>query len=68
MTELLQCAHSEMWMCEEKYQTGWQERDRHTPSGRGRKLYIFKCKNQTDKIFVNIKFLVCFSFSFFFFE
>lgn len=30
-----------------------------TTSGRGSKLYIFKCKNQTDKIFVNIKFLVC---------
>lgn len=41
-----------------------------TTSGRGSKLYIFKCKNQTDKIFVNIKFLVCLFVCFFccFFE
>lgn len=66
MTDSQQSAHSEGTGCvEEKYQTGWQDRDRHTTSGRGSKLYIFKCKNQTDKIFVNIKFLVCFSFFFF---
>lgn len=64
----LQSGHWWNRMCEEKYQTGWQDK-RHTTSGRKSKLYIFKCKNQTDKIFVNIKFPVCFffSFSFFFF-
>ena len=72
MTDSLRSAHSEENGCEKKNTKlgGRTETDR--TSGRGSKLYIFKCKNQTDKIFVNIKFLVCFpfffSFSFFFFE
>ena len=70
MTDSLRSAHSEENGCEKKNTKlgGRTETDR--TSGRGSKLYIFKCKNQTDKIFVNIKFLVCFpfffSFSFFF--
>lgn len=66
VTEFLQWAHSVKSGCVKKNtKLGGRKETRHTPSGRGRKLYIFKCKNQTDKIFVNIKFLVCFSFFFF---
>lgn len=39
-------------------------RNPNLASGRGSELYIFKCKNQTDKIFVNIKFPVFFSYAF----
>lgn len=64
VTDLLQSAHSEE--TEERYQTGWQDRGRHTTSGKGSKLYISKCNDQTEKIFVNIKFLGSFSFFLFF--
>lgn len=48
----------------EDKQSWWEDRWRYTTSGSGSKLYILKCKNQTDEIFVNIKFLVLFCFRF----
>ena len=66
VTDSLQSAHSEdTGRVQNNTKLGGRT-ETDTTSGGGSKLYIFKCKNQTDKIFVNIKFLVCFSFILFF--
>lgn len=65
MADLMQSVHSEeTGHMRKNTEPGGRMEGAPTP-GRGSKVYIFKCKNQTDKIFVNIKFLVCFSFCLF---
>ena len=60
MTDSLQSAHSEENGCVKKNTKPGGRTETDRTSGRGSELYIFKCKNQTDKIFVYVKFLVCF--------